>query len=134
MPELARTTVSLRILGAALDPDEVTRLLGVEPTGCARQGDTRRTASGREVVARSGSWRLASDAVGDLNTQIAALLTKLPNDPAVWLDLSRRYQCDVFCGLFMREINEGVELHPHLLSILGSRGLRLGFDIYGCLE
>jgi hypothetical protein len=131
MPEIARTTVGLRIFGDALDPDEVTRLLGIAPTGCAHKGDTHRTASGREVVARSGSWRLDADLSGNLNTQIGALLTKLPSDPTIWRELTEHYECDVFCGLFMRDGNEGVELSPEVMSMLGVRGLRLGLDIYG---
>lgn len=131
MPELARTTVSLRIFGDALDPDAITRLMGVEPTGCARKGDTRRTASSRDVVARSGSWRLHAGVPGDLGTQIGALLATLPSDPSVWRELSQRYRCDVFCGLFMRDANEGTELPPEVLAMLGERGLRLGLDIYG---
>jgi hypothetical protein len=131
MPEIACTTVGLRIFGDALDPDEVTRLLGIAPTGCAHKGDTHRTASGREVVARSGSWRLNADLSGNLNTQIGALLTKLPSDPTIWRELTEHYECDVFCGLFMRDGNEGVELSPEVMSMLGVRGLRLGLDIYG---
>lgn len=130
MPELARITVCLRIRGDILEPDEITRLLGVEPTGCARKGDTHHTASGREVVARSGSWRLHADGAGDLNTQIGALLGRLPGDPSIWRELSRRYRCDVFCGVFMREGNEGTMLQSRVLSLLGDRGLQLGLDIY----
>ena len=131
MPELPRTTVGLRIFGDALDPADITRLLGVEPTGCARKGDTHRTASGREVVARSGSWRLDAGVPGDLGTQIGALLDALPGDPSVWRELTGRYECDVFCGLFLRDGNEGTELSPQVMSRLGERGLRLGLDIYG---
>ena len=130
MPELARTTVGLRIFGDALDPEEITRLLGIEPTGCARKGDTYRTASGHEVVARSGSWLLDAGVPGDLNTQIGALLTKLPSGPAIWRELSEHYECDVFCGLFMQDGNEGTELSPQVMSMLGVRGLRLNLDIY----
>jgi hypothetical protein len=130
MPELARVTVGLRIFGDALDPDEITRLLGIEPTGLARKGDIHRTASGREVVARSGSWRLHAGVPGNLNTQIGALLTKLTSDLTIWRELTERYECDVFCGLFMRDGNEGTELSPQVMSMLSVRNLRLGLDIY----
>ncbi|GJE40986.1 DUF4279 domain-containing protein [Methylobacterium soli] len=126
--------VALRIFGDPLDPDEITQRLGIEPTGWARKGDTRRTASGRDVVAWSGSWRLDAGIPGDLNTQIGALLTRLPSDPSLWRELSHRYQCDVFCGLFLREGNEGTELQPQILSMLGERGLPLGLDIYGLAD
>ncbi|AWN54514.1 hypothetical protein DK412_25280 [Methylobacterium sp. 17Sr1-1] len=77
---------------------------------------------------------LRTGASGDLNTQIAALLAELPDDPSLWADLSHRYRCDIFCGLFMDDINEGTELQPKLLSALGGRGLRLSLDIYGCSD
>jgi len=89
MAEIARVTVCLRIIGDTLDPDEITRLLAIEPTGYARKGDMRRTASGRAVVAPSGSWRLEAGIPGDLNTQLARLLAKLPNDLLLWNELSR---------------------------------------------
>ena len=31
----------------------------------------------------------------------------------------------------MQESNEGLDLRPETLVMIGSRGLRLGFDIYG---
>jgi hypothetical protein len=136
MPEISRTTATLRIIGDDLDPYELTRLLGAEPTACTRKGDARRAASGSTVVAQSGSWRLetAASDPGDLNKQINALLAKVTDDLSVWRELSRRYQCDVFCGLFMSRANEGEELEPGTLAMLGSRGLRLELDIYGSAD
>lgn len=132
MPDIARTTVSLRITGDTLDPEEITRLLGIEPTRCTRKGDVRRIASGREMIAQVGSWVLSADTPDGLDAGIGALLGKLPNDPAVWRDLNESYRCDMFCGLFMQDSNEGAELQPQVLSMLGDRGLRLGLDIYCC--
>lgn len=133
MPEISRTTATLRIFGDDLDPHEVTRLLGAEPTARASKGDVRRAASGNTVTARSGSWLLETVApdAGDLNTQISTLLANVTDDLSVWRELSQRYQCDVFCGLFMGSANEGEELQPRTLAMLGNRGLRLGLDIYG---
>ncbi len=53
------------------------------------------------------------------------------DDLDVWSDIIRRYSCDLFCGLFMSEGNEGADLAPEMLAMLGARGLRLGLDIYG---
>ncbi|WP_293853740.1 DUF4279 domain-containing protein [uncultured Alsobacter sp.] len=131
MPVFARTKVCLRLFGDTLDPDEVTSLLGVAPTRCGRKGDVRIGESGRRIVARSGSWLLETDVQGTLGERIAALLGALPEDPAIWHSLARRYRCDVFCGAFMREANEGVDLEPAVLSMLGDRGLSLGLDVYG---
>ena len=128
---LSRTVVGLRIFGDALDPDDISRLLGAEPTACARKGETRRTTTGREVVAQTGSWQLTTEAEpGDLNGQIGAILAKLTDDLSIWREFERRYSCDIFCGLFMLVGNEGAQLEPCILKMMGDRGLRLGFDIY----
>ena len=71
---------------------------------------------------------------GNLSTQISALLTKLPSNPSLWRELSHRYECDVFCGLFMQEGNEGTGFESHVLSMLGDRGLRLELDIYNSAD
>lgn len=134
MPELALATVSLRIFGDALDPAVITRLLGVKPTDCARKGDIHSTVLGREVVARSGAWRLDAGVPGNLNTQIGALLTKLPSDPSIWRELTELYECSVFCGLFMRDGNEGTELSPLVMSLLSVRSLWLNLDIYSAAD
>ncbi len=121
------------MFGEDLNPDEVTGLLGAAPTASARKGDMRRTGAGRGAVVRCGSWRLQADdaSPGDLDAQVGALLATLTDDLAVWRDLSRRYRCDVFCGLFMRDGNEGAALEPGTLARLGERGLRLDLDVYG---
>ncbi|WP_019905787.1 DUF4279 domain-containing protein [Methylobacterium sp. 77] len=124
--------MSLRVVGDDLDPAEITALLGRPPTFCTRKGDVR-PARSRSIVARSGSWHLSvgDDVPGDLNAKIMTLFDDLTGDLTVWTALSRRYRCDVFCGLFLSESNEGTELFPEVLSLLCERGLRLGLDIYG---
>jgi hypothetical protein len=86
-----------------------------------------------EKIARSGSWRLKVErrSPGDLDAQIAELFVTLSLDLAIWKDLSTRFRADVFCGLFLRESNEGISLAPETLTAVGSRGLTLEMDIYG---
>ena len=129
MAVIYRTVATLRIIGDDLDPDEVTRLLGVEPTAQSRKGEANRSG----YPAPHGIWRLgATEQVpGDLNAQIDELLAKVTPDPSVWTDLTRKFRCDIFCGLFMQDGNEGEQLEPRILAMLGSRGLQLGLDIYG---
>lgn len=129
MAALAETIVCLRIFGDDLDPDEITNLLGCSPTASARKGDVR----AKRFKERTGRWQLAADVrvPGDLEGQIKEIFAKLVCDSDVWENVTNRYECDVFCGLFMNEGNEGLELDPSTLLMLGSRGLQLGFDIYG---
>jgi len=129
---VGRLKVSVRVIGDALDPAEVTRILGVEPSFAARKGE--RARPGRlEVVQRTGAWVLrAEQAAGwPLDEAIHALLAQLPSDAALWRSLGERFRLDVFCGMFMGTDNQGLELRPETLQLLAARGLRLGLDVYG---
>jgi len=78
-------------------------------------------------------WQLkaASCEPENLDKQVAELLAKLSPDLAVWASLSKRFEIDLFCGLFMEQSNEGGEISAATLMALGERGIALGLDIYG---
>jgi hypothetical protein len=112
LPEIGRTKAALRIIGDDLDPEEISNLLGSAPSESARKGGARQTPSGRSTLARFGFWNLRVEprCPGDLNAQIKSIFSMLTNDLAVWKEISGRYKCAVFCGLFMTEGNEGASL------------------------
>lgn len=59
MAHLSESLMTLRIYGEALDPDEITRLLGAAPSRSRRRGDVQaRWKDGREVIAKEGMWLL----------------------------------------------------------------------------
>ncbi len=58
-PNCARTFASLALYGADLDPLEVTRRLGVQPTDSALRGDKHVSKAGTRV-APMGRWILSS--------------------------------------------------------------------------
>ena len=133
MGELYKTAASLRFFGDDLDPEEITRRLGRRPTVGVRKGGIWFTSLGAEKIAQTGQWRVRVEerSPGDLDAQVADLLTPLTTDLAVWNDLTRRFRADVFCGLFLSEFNEGLSLMPETLKALGLRGLTLDLDVYG---
>jgi len=53
---LGQAFATLRVVGNALDPDDVTRLLEIRPTFACRKADTYSTGRSKELVARSGTW------------------------------------------------------------------------------
>jgi hypothetical protein len=133
MAQLHRSVATLRIVGENLDPDEITALLGCAPTTSERKGDVRTSkTTGRSRTLKVGAWRLdASDREPeDLDGQIAELLGKLTPSLDAWHSIAERYSVDLFCGFFMRETNEGVEISPASLAALGQRKIVLGLDIY----
>lgn len=50
---------------------------------------------------------------------------------AVWERLTSSFEADIFCGLFLESMNEGLEISPQTLLAIGQRSFTLGFDIYG---
>ena len=129
--------VTLRIIGDALLPDEITRLLGCAPTRARRKGDViRGKVTGRERIAPTGTWQLEAEArdPADLDRQVNEVLHRVTKDPEVWARLSRAFRLDLFCGLFMERSNEGMALAPSTLAALGGRGIELSLDVYGPVE
>jgi hypothetical protein len=58
----------------------------------------------------------------------------LPADLAVWQSLSSRFKLDLFCGFFMQETDEGLEVSADTLRRLGERSISLGVCIYAPLS
>ncbi len=131
MAALLKSAATLRISGDDLDPSKLSQLLGATPTLACVKGEPRKP--GGKVIARTGQWHLSAKDTepADIDAQVAEILAQLPSDPDIWRSLAARYEIDLFCGWFMNESNEGVEISAETLSALGSRGIKLGVDLYG---
>jgi hypothetical protein len=134
MAQLQRSAATLRISGDDLQPAEITRLLGCDPSAAQTKGETivgRDTGSAR--IVSTGMWRLFASKrePEDLDGQIAEILSKLTDDLNVWGSIAGTYRIDLFCGLFMGGSNEGLSLSPESMAALGLRHIELGLDIYG---
>lgn len=123
--------VSIRIFGEALDPDEITRLLGCQPTRSRRKGDVIPDKRYHRVASK-GSWLLDGqlDRSIELEQQVKNLMEMVTDEISIWQDLANRYQLDISCGLFLDSMNRGFELSPELMKYLSDRKIKIGFDIY----
>lgn len=54
------TNAGLNFKGDRLEPNEITRLLGVAPTIAYRKGEIYQRTRGREIRGRTGLWRLTT--------------------------------------------------------------------------
>jgi len=134
MALISETAICLRFFGDDLQPELLTSALGHPPTSSATKGEAiANEKSGRMSVARSGKWLLSVDRrqPGDLDGQILDLFGVLTEDVSVWRTLTAKYQPDLFVGLFLTGINEGIEMSAQSLEILATRGVRLSLDVYG---
>ncbi|MEB2843242.1 DUF4279 domain-containing protein [Rhizobiales bacterium RZME27] len=136
MAAVLQTIACLRFFGDDLDPDQISKVLGVAATNAYRKGDVMPSGKGKKSVAETGTWQLEADEEfsGELPEQIASLFAALTDDLTVWKDLSARFDGDVLMGLFMAEANEGFSLDPALLGAIAARGLVLEFDVYASEE
>jgi Domain of unknown function (DUF4279) len=129
--EVDKTSVSLRFSGDALDPDEISKLLGCQPTGSYRKGDVLPNDRYHRV-AKTGMWSLGGNKTGEvsLEKQIFELFGRLTDDLEIWRKLTNQYHSDLFCGLFMENWNRGIDFSPQLMAQISARGLTLDLDIY----
>lgn len=131
--EVGEISLTLSIGGDHLDPDEVTRILGITPSFAARKGD-QRAAGGGVVTQRTGIWLLrlteAPSPEWTLADAIETLLSRLPSDLEVWKGLAARFEVSLSCGLFLDGWNQGLVLPTSLLRQIADRHLDLDLDIY----
>lgn len=132
MALVSRTSVSLRLSGDDLDPEQVSEALRCQPSRSAVKGGSWPTPNGGSRIAATGRWnrQVERRVPGDLDGQIAELLAGMTPDLAVWRHITDAYRADVFCGLFVEEGNQGISLGPDVLLSLGQRNLLLDLDIY----
>lgn len=133
MAHMHQSTASLRIIGDALKPEEITQLLGCAPTRSYIKGqEWQGKKTDKTYIKDFGLWALkANDCEPEnLDEQVNWLLSQLTHDLNIWASIRARYRIDLFCGCFMEETNEGVSISPKTLLALGERGIELGLDIY----
>ena len=129
MAAIARVRVSLRVFGDGLEPEEVSALLGRDPTRCHRKGDPLGNGRGVEPT---GAWILDSPLPEktEIEEHIERLLGSLTGDPDEWEQLSSRFSASILCSAFMDQYNEGFELSPRIAQSVAERGLVIAFDLY----
>ncbi len=128
-----RYTVELRIVGQTLDPDEVTRVLGLVPTRVARKGEpkvegatSKWTANmwGFEVLPRGrDDWSSLEDGVASLLRTLSPIQDRLHT-------YSMSNEIYLWCGHLTSSFDGGPTLSPALLKSLGDFGVQLVLDTY----
>lgn len=133
MAAIARVRASLRVFGDSLEPEEVSALLGRQPSRNHRKGDKIRGKSGNlDAVEPTGAWILDSalSERAEVEEHVESLLSSLSNDMDEWSRLTDTYSASIHCGLFLDQYNEGFELSPRCAQSIAERGLVIAFDIY----
>lgn len=128
-------SISIEIHSDDLVPDEVTSLLGVEPTQVQQKGKPWVTPNGKHVrVGKFGRWslELKPNETDEWDVAEAAkiLLSRVPADSAKWRALSSRARVRLSVGVSLGSFNQGLSVDPALLRLLADREMQLDLDIY----
>ncbi|MEO6524998.1 MAG: DUF4279 domain-containing protein [Gemmatimonadaceae bacterium] len=128
---IPRLRVALRIRGDALDPERLTQQLGVAPSFSARKGEVT-VWRGRERLHPTGVWtfRLEASPGTELGDAVAHVLAALPENAALWEEITSAFDADLFCGVFLEDDNQSTVIPPEVMSALGRRGLALSLDLF----
>jgi hypothetical protein len=128
--ENERCYVSFVISGLELDPDEISKLLGIRPDHSHRKGDVKQLRSDKTITRKNGNWSLRSK-LSDyepLEMHLDALLDRLKGKEAVIKALAEeneiRFGCDLWEAI-------GVELPAHIIRGIADFNASLGITIYG---
>jgi hypothetical protein len=127
--------VSLQIHAKDLDPDKITRLLGVEPDRAQRRGVPMPSRGDRPPrVPWIGMWSIdlrPQQAPGcPVETAISRVLDRITVPLDVWHRARAGAIVRIAIGLSLDEDNRGFGLEPALLRRAADFGIALDFDIY----
>ena len=128
-------SVALHVTSVSLDPNDVSRWFGVEPTESYTKGVPILRPDGTvQRVPKFGRWEIkvkpsATDE-WDLNEVIADLLRPLPQDNGIWERVAQLGTLELSVGLELTERNQEFALEHDLLKLLGERRIRCWVDVY----
>ncbi|MBR0773456.1 DUF4279 domain-containing protein [Bradyrhizobium diazoefficiens] len=126
-------SISLIIRADDLVPDDVTRLLLVEPTSSQTKGlPTLHTV--RPGIAKFGSWKvqLRSEETDewDVTEAVRTLIARFPQAPSVWKQLPEGARVRLSFGLSLESRNQGFSVPADILQFAADRNIDLDFDVY----
>ena len=124
-------SVSLCLYGDDLDPDALTRLLGLAPTHSPRKGEPRKKPGLPPFP--QGAWIHKVErrtGPGAVDLALGCLLDQLPADPALWAALAERHEVRLSLSVSFEGWNKGFTLGPRTLQRVAALGVRLDVDLY----
>lgn len=130
--------VSLYFWGDGLDPDAITKALGIVPTQSASKGQERKTCTGATVINHTGLWCFSTDSLSAssmLDDHVDVLMQILPKENVFLLNRFSGVDdacVDVFISdIELNDANSGCEFEvsPSRLEFLSQIGLPVRFSI-----
>ena len=126
------TLITLSVHSEHLDRDEVTTLLGVQPTKAWNPGERHPIGkTGRTRVTDWGKWLLQGDHDNNpVEPKILHLLQRCTPDFNAWHILTSKYDVWLTIVGYFENWNRELDLSPEILRLLAERQLMLKIDVY----
>lgn len=100
---IAWFSITLSIIADGLDPDEVIRLLGVEPDVAQRKGVRAAARGGHGRVPRFGMWSIVLRREGttewDVEAALGMLIDRIPAPIGQWQAAPANSRARIFAGM-----------------------------------
>jgi hypothetical protein len=126
-------SISLIVRADNLIPEDVTRLLLVEPTHSQAKG-LPRSARKDAPIAKFGSWTVnltsAETDEWDVTEAVRLLISRFPQELAAWKRLPAGAKVCLNFGLHLETGNQGFSLPADILQFAADRNIDLDFDVY----
>src|SRR5882672_4439015 len=126
-------SIALTVRATDLVPDEITRLLLVEPTRTQFKGVPVAQRAGARAAA-FGSWTVAltphETDEWDVAEAIRLLVGRFPKEIAPWRQLPPGAEVRLSLGLALATANQGFSLPSDILRFAADRDIEIEFDIY----
>jgi hypothetical protein len=124
----------LSITGFEVNPDQVTELLGLEPSSTIREGEAHK--SGR-ISKFNGWWLELHEAPlldgGEHANAIDALIGQLKGREPRFVELARTIKPEsitIYGGFYVSDEQQGVWLDAGQMAVLATCGIGWGLDLF----
>ena len=126
---IERSEASLLIYGEELEPEAITKLLGVQPSSTHCKGDQLHH-SGPPL--ERGVWihDVEGFAPTEPETLMIELLSKLPEDQELWRQLTEEFDVRLCFVLWLGHWNSAFTISPELVSRIARLNVEITIDIY----
>ncbi len=125
-------SVGVNFYSNKLDKQEITKLLGCEPTKSWNPNEKHPIGNSNKTrITDWGKWYLSSQRDNtDLNAKLKGLLQSLTMDLEKWKILTSKYEAWIDIAGYMGNWNRGFTLTSEIMKMLSDRNLKIEFDIY----
>lgn len=125
-------SVSIDFYSMNLDKDEITDLLGVNPTKAWNPNELHPMGNkGNQRMTNWGKWYVSSERdATDINDKLIALFSACTQDLDAWKHLTQKYEAWVSVAGYMHNWNRCFTLKTETMRLLVERGLEVVFDVY----